>query len=610
MKTPSVRQTTFAAAGNSGETPETSPASFVVLPFDGRNRLWLGVEGEPGETRFGFVIQGGGEGGATPERAVAAVFGKPLPTRRIFTLRRNGAAALEVWFALLDADGEAKAAGNGSFHTVEALRKALAERPRDFAPEVADIIPGLGDRLVEASRLPYGEQEYIYRFRTEKQRNRSVYHLDDSSLALYQSRLCEAIKTLKRVNERSSAEPALLDFGTVRYVLPSHFGFCLGVQNAIERAYESLAENPGRRVFMLSELIHNPFVNEDLQARGLRCLQTDKGEPLRDPQTGETHWEALREGDIVVIPAFGATDADKRRLMEKGIAINRYDATCMLVEKVWKAARRFAESGHTVIIHGKAEHEETKATFSNAARHGPALIIRNLDEARLLGRIIAEENPDQKRALFAPLAGRHPPGFDPVRDLERVAVVNQTTLLRNETLGIIACLEEVFRQTRGGENPAGHLHPASKGDTLCYATQVNQDALRKSLALPLDAAVVAGGINSSNTFQLFRLCRERLGTRAFYIQSERNILSRERVRHYRFPEPGAPGRLPAPGEGGLEEVDFLPAAGEPLTILVTGGASCPDGIIQQIITRVNGLFPADGLRPVDGVLRALREREA
>ncbi|MBL4575979.1 MAG: hypothetical protein JKY51_07765 [Opitutaceae bacterium] len=181
------------------------------------------------------------------------------------------------------------------------------------------------------------------------------------------------MKLVKRQKERSPDLPAYLHFGPVSYILPSHFGFCLGVRNAIERAYETLSLNPNKRVFMLSELIHNPFVNEDLLERGLNYLQSDRGIPLPDPNTGKMLWETLTKNDIVIIPAFGATDEDKLRLIEKGLPLNQYDATCMLVEKVWKAARRYGKEGCTVIIHGKVEHEETKATFSNSAAFAPSL---------------------------------------------------------------------------------------------------------------------------------------------------------------------------------------------------------------------------------------------
>ena len=379
-------------------------------------------------------------------------------------------------------------------------------------------------------------------------------------------------------------------------MIPSHFGFCLGVKNAIERAYETLAENPGRRVFMLSELIHNPFVNEDLLRRGLRYLQTDRGVPhtVDGHEGSPTLWETLAPEDLVIIPAFGATDEDKRRLVRKGIAVCQYDATCMLVEKVWKAARAYGREGYTVVIHGKHEHEETKATFSNTRRHAPAVIVRNLAEARQLGEIIASE-PDKARSLFSEkFAGRHTPAFDPVRDLVRVAVVNQTTLLMNETLEIIEHLRGVYRDVH---QDASRVGGDGRRDTLCYATQVNQDALSRALAEPLDAAFVIGGKNSSNTYQLFRLCAEKLGDRAYFIQSEAGIHSLAEVEHYVYD---------GSGRGHTERRPLWPAdAPAPRRILVTGGASCPDGVIQQVITRINGFFPADQLRAIGQVLRDL-----
>lgn len=455
-------------------------------------------------------------------------------------------------------------------------------------------------------RIPYlgmGENEYIYRFRTTKERNQSVY-IDRQSEGLYQSALCRAIKEARRTREKTSGEPSLIDFGAVSYVIPSHFGFCLGVQNAIERAYETVATNPGRRVFMLSELIHNPFVNEDLLSRGLRYLQTDKGLPLcvdgkhaiskSDPSA---LWNQLSSEDIVIIPAFGATNEDKARLVRKGIPIRENDATCMLVEKVWKAARRYAEEGFTIIIHGKSEHEETKATFSNSSSYGPALMIRNMDHARRLAEVI-EAEPSQKISLFeSTFAGLYSDGFDPIKDLEKISVVNQTTLLRNETLKIIDFLREVIVRKYGENHVANHLWSTGKGDTLCYATQVNQDALQKAVAHSIDVALVVGGKNSSNTYQLYRVCEQRFGKNAHYIQSEQNIVSLEKIRHYRFPYD-----LSSQATRTEEDRAFLSERLEKPRILLTGGASCPDGVIQQVIHRINSFFPEEALRPIHSVL--------
>ncbi|NBB79765.1 MAG: 4-hydroxy-3-methylbut-2-enyl diphosphate reductase [Verrucomicrobia bacterium] len=494
-------------------------------------------------------------------------------------------------------------------HDLESAEKAakwrsinkLRSEPK--SSELGATLNAIDSQLHNIPYLGMGENEYIYRFRTAKERNRSIY-IDQQSEALYQSALCQAIKEARRTREKSSGDPALLDFGAVSYLIPSHFGFCLGVQNAIERAYETVAMHPNRRVFMLSELIHNPYVNQDLLARGLRYLQTDKGMPLRaDGKIAHSKddpaalWNQLTEDDIVIIPAFGATNEDKARLIRRGLSIRENDATCMLVEKVWKAARRYAQEGFTVLIHGKAEHEETKATFSNSSSYGPALMIRNMEHARRLAEVMQAE-PSRKTALFeASFAGLYSDGFDPHRDLERIAVVNQTTLLRNETLNIIDYLRQIVAHKYGEDSVSDHLWSKGKGDTLCYATQVNQDALQKAVEKPLDAALVVGGKNSSNTFQLYRVCEQRFGPGAHYIQSERNIHSLDRIRHYIFPH-----NLTSATATVEEERPLLPSPTDKPRILITGGASCPDGIIQQVIHRINGFFPPETIRPIEAIL--------
>ncbi len=497
------------------------------------------------------------------------------------------------------------------FQSIEALQA----RRTPLSPALASALASLEPHLIAIPYLHLGENDFIYKFRPEKERNPAIYAQDPVSGALYQSKLCAALKTLARQHERSAAAPVTLDFGAVQYVLPSHFGFCLGVKNAIERAYETLSANPGRRVFMLSELIHNPFVNEDLLRRGLRYLQSDKGAPFTisgrkasadAPATAADPllWDTLTPDDIVIIPAFGATDEDKQRLVRKGLAVYPYDATCMLVEKVWKAARAYGRDGYTVIIHGKHEHEETKATFSNTRRHAPAVIVRDLAETRLLGEIIASEDPRVRARFYDHFAGRHTPGFDVDRDLERIAVVNQTTLLMNETRAIIAALRDLYSKKHGPDAPGQppRVGGSGRNDTLCYATQVNQDALARALADPLDAAFIIGGKNSSNTYQLYRLCEQKLGAKAFFIQSEGNIRSLREVEHYVFPSHGAHG-------GRMVVHPLWPDdAHTPKRILITGGASCPDGVIQQVITRINHLFSGHALRPIEIVQAELEAR--
>jgi 4-hydroxy-3-methylbut-2-en-1-yl diphosphate reductase len=569
------------------------PAALcAVLAFNSSNQLAVRRLG----SKLGVAFTGSDLAMATSR--LEASFRQHTPPVEHFT-SETGGRRFRVFLAQVEG---APADAEIAFQSID----ALAAQPGGLAPSLAVMLQDLDPHLVDIPYLHLGENDFIYKFRPAQERNIAIYAQDAAAGVLYQSRLCAAIKALARQHERTAAAPVTLDFGAVSYVIPSHFGFCLGVKNAIERAYETLAENPQRRVFMLSELIHNPFVNEDLLRRGLRYLQTDKGVPyttagrIATDAPGETLlWDTLTPADIVIIPAFGATDEDKRRLVRKGIAVYHYDATCMLVEKVWKAARAYGREGYTVVIHGKHEHEETKATFSNTRRYAPAVIVRNLDEARLLGEIIESDDAAMHARFYELFAGRHTPDFDVARHLERVAVVNQTTLLMNETLAIIEHLRAVYRRKFGDDARVGG---SSRRDTLCYATQVNQDALSRALAEPLDAAFVIGGTNSSNTYQLYRLCEQAIGEKAFFIQSEASIRSAATVEHYLYV--GA-------GSGRTESRPLWPdgealALAAPKRVLITGGASCPDGIIQQVITRINSFFPAEKLRRIEDVLADLR----
>lgn len=566
----------------------------AILAFDGNNRLAVRKLGNKAGLAFTGV-----DAAMAVQRLESAYDVHSLPRPR-FELTAGG----RQYKVLL-----CQITGTPKDSEIECWSiERLESSPSGMAPSLAAMITQLAAHLIEIPYLHLGETDFIYKFRPEKERNSSIYSQDASAAALYQSTLCEAIKEVARKHERTAGKPVELDFGAVRYLIPSHFGFCLGVKNAIERAYETLSGNPKRRVFMLSELIHNPFVNQDLARRGLLYLQTDKGLPITtsgrkgsDAPGEALLWDTLTPEDIVIIPAFGATDADKVRLVRKGIAVYAHDATCMLVEKVWKAAQAYGREGYSIIIHGKHEHEETKATFSNTVRHAPALIVRNMEEAQVLGQIIRLKALPEGLALFEQhFKGRHSTGFNPANDLKRIAIVNQTTLLSNETLAIIEHLRSVYLDTFGDETLVGG---SGKRDTLCYATQVNQDALAQALEKELDAAIVIGGTNSSNTYQLYRLAEARLGKKAFFIQSEEAIRSASEVSHFVFPSHANAGK---PNTGHIELRSLWTDKQEPLKILITGGASCPDGIIQQVISRINSLIPSDKLHPIEEVLRRIR----
>jgi len=567
----------------------------ILLIFDERNRL-LVLRKKDGTLEPTHVFE---TANREESPAVLAETMTGLSAKEHFLTREVEANVETVIYCAHQSDAKII---NGVHYSLDELESGDQANKQKLSPTLKKILRSIEPHLAKIPYLELGENEYIYRFRTLKERNTNVY-VDQQSATLYQSKLCQAIKNARRIKEKISGDPVTLDFGAVSYIIPSHFGFCLGVQNAIERAYETVAENPGRRVFMLSELIHNSFVNRDLLARGVRFLQTDKGQPYKDdgsistqPNDPNNLWNQLNSDDIVIIPAFGATNEDKVRLLRKGINIRQNDATCMLVEKVWKAARRYAQEGYTVLIHGKSEHEETKATFSNSFSHGPALMIRNIDHAKQLVQVIRAQGNEKKQLFQSLFKGLYSKGFDPEKDLRKLAVVNQTTLLRNETLKIIEFLHEFTIDHYGEANVADHLWLKGKGDTLCYATQVNQDALQKSLEQTVDAALVVGGKNSSNTFQLYRMCEQRFGRKAHFIQSEANIFSMEKIRHHIFSP--KPSKRVGPSE---EERPFLANDEQPKRILITGGASCPDGIIQQVIHRINQQFPKESVLPIESV---------
>ncbi|MET0263286.1 MAG: 4-hydroxy-3-methylbut-2-enyl diphosphate reductase [Rariglobus sp.] len=582
----------------------SSSERTIILAFNASNQLAVHA------TSVGVELPFVGSSTADSLQQLETVFPTRTTPVEYFQVSIDGVAH-RVLFTQIEGLELAPAASI-QFRSIESLESNVSQ----LSGGLSAVLTAIDPYLIHVPYLQLGENDFIYKFRPEKDRNLALYSQDAETSALYQSALCAAIKAIARRREGIASAPIPLDFGAVQYLIPSHFGFCLGVKNAIDRAYETLAANPGRRVFMLSELIHNPFVNEDLLRRGLRYLQSEKGIPFAVNGEKATNapflpllWDTLTPQDVVIIPAFGATDEDKKRLVRKGIAVCQYDATCMLVEKVWKAARSYGRDGYTIVIHGKHEHEETKATYSNTRRYAPAVIVRNLEETRLLGEIITQAQLDAEaaqRRFEQVFAGRHTPGFEVARDLSRIAVVNQTTLLMNETREIIAHLRALYLTIFGPDaSPeTARVGGSGRNDTLCYATQVNQDALARALEEPLDAAFIIGGKNSSNTYQLYRLCAQKLGDKAFFIQSEANILSHAEVEHYVFPASG-------PAHGGHVDVKALWPEGAgslPRRILITGGASCPDGVIQQVITRINSLFPESTLRPIEAVLSDIESR--
>ena len=385
----------------------------------------------------------------------------------------------------------------------------------------------------------------------------------------YRSPLISAIKQKRKAADKLKKDftPTQLDLGSLHIFLARHFGFCYGVENAIEIAFETIDNNPGKRIFLLSEMIHNPFVNEDLINRGLQFLMDTKGNLL-------IPFEELNAEDIVIIPAFGTTIEIENKLLSIGIQIEKYNTTCPFVEKVWNRAEQIAQKGYSIVVHGKPTHEETRATFSHSDAHAPTIVIYDMAEAIVLGEFIMEiRNPEDFPIQFA---NRYSDGFRLERDLVRFGVVNQTTMLASDTQAIADYLKKIVMQKYGlVESNAGE-HFADTRDTLCYATNDNQTAVKHLLETEADLAIVIGGRKSSNSSHLVELCEEKLPT--YFIESAADLLSINEIKAFNWRT-----------HEEYIKADYLPKT-RPARILITSGASCPDAIVESTIEKLSSFF--------------------
>ncbi len=398
----------------------------------------------------------------------------------------------------------------------------------------------------------------------------------------YRSSVISKLKQIRKVNDprKKDFSPASLDFGPVKFIIARHFGFCYGVENAIEIAYKTIEENPDKRIFLLSEMIHNPGVNADLQSRGVKFLMDTYGNHLIE-------WNELTPDDIVVIPAFGTTLEIQNKLSALGIDAYKYNTTCPFVEKVWNRSSQLGKQDYTIIIHGKHYHEETRATFSHTVRDTASLIVRDINETRFLASYILGEKSDEEFYSF--FDGKLSAGFNTERDLNKIGVVNQTTMLASETEAIAMLLKETMIKKYGAENLKDHF--ADTRDTLCYATNDNQDSTIALLNEDADFAIVVGGYNSSNTSHLVELCAEKVKT--YFISSAEKILSKNLISHF---------DLHSHSE--IVTENFLPQKDQ-VKILLTSGASCPDAVVEQVIQKILSLF--DNVRSIEEVLAEVFE---
>ncbi len=381
----------------------------------------------------------------------------------------------------------------------------------------------------------------------------------------YRSPLITAVKQRRKHEDKLKKDfsPSLLDFGNLQIYLARHFGFCYGVENAIEIAFRTVAENPGKRIFLLSEMIHNPQVNQDLQEHGVRFLQDTYGRQL-------IPFDSISAEDIVLIPAFGTTLDLEKMLQEKGITTEKYNTTCPFVEKVWNRGEQIAKKGYSIVIHGKPLHEETRATFSHAAAHAPTVIVNDLAEAKSLAAYIRKEKPAE--GFYTEFSGRYSAGFSIEKDLERFGVINQTTQLASDTQEIAEYLKAEIISLHKLDATNIQERFADTRDTLCYATNDNQTAVTGMLETAADFAIVVGGYNSSNTTHLVELCETRLPT--YFVKDASNLIDQHTIRSFDIHQ-----------KKELEISNYLPEK-SPLKILLTSGASCPDAVVEQVINRL------------------------
>lgn len=398
----------------------------------------------------------------------------------------------------------------------------------------------------------------------------------------YKSSFITQLKNNRKLEDprKKDFSPTLLDFGPVRFYLARHFGFCYGVENAIEIAYKTIQENPGKRFFLLSEMIHNPGVNNDLLSMGVRFILDTSGNQL-------VAWEEIESDDIVIIPAFGTTLEIEKKLNKMGINPYRYNTTCPFVEKVWNRSSDLGNQGFTVIIHGKHYHEETRATFSHAVQNSPSVIVRNLEETKFLTDVILGNKTEEDFYEF--FKGKYSKDFDAFIHLKSIGVVNQTTMLATETQEIADLLKETMIKKYGAEKLSENF--ADTRDTLCYATNDNQDATYGMLEVEADFAVVVGGYNSSNTTNIVKICEEEIKT--YFIDSADRIISENEINHFDIHKQTV-----------SISSNYLPSK-YPVEIMITSGASCPDAVVEAVIRRIISFF--ENSKDVDTVVNDVLE---
>jgi len=383
----------------------------------------------------------------------------------------------------------------------------------------------------------------------------------------YRSPIISKVKLNRRLEDprKKDFSPTRINIGKIEFIIARHFGFCYGVENAIEKSYKAIHDHPDKRIFLISQMIHNPDVNADLQSLGVRFIQDTDGTQL-------IPWDEINPDDIVIIPAFGTTVETEKIMIEKGLDVQKYNTTCPFVEKVWNRSAKLGENNHTIIIHGKHKHEETRATFSHSEKNSPSIIVKDITEAKLAADFI---RGNMEKSHFLELfKDKISKDFNPDAHFSKIGVVNQTTMLASDTQEIADYFKNTMIEKYGQKNLSQHF--ADTRDTLCYATNDNQSATFELLQQEADIAVVVGGYNSSNTTHLVELLEKKFKT--FFIRNENEINAKNHV--YAFD---------IHNKKIIDHRCFLPDI-EKVKIIITSGASCPDSVVDRVMQRIIQLY--------------------
>ena len=378
----------------------------------------------------------------------------------------------------------------------------------------------------------------------------------------YNSNIIEEIRKIREKYDprKKDKSPSIIRLKKIDFYIGRHFGFCFGVKNAIEICYEAIKKYPNKKIYLLSQMIHNQVVNEDLMGNGISFIMDTQGKQLID-------WSKIKKNDIVIIPAFGASLEVLEILKKKKINTEKFDTTCPFVSKVWNRSENLAKKGYTIIIHGKANHEETRSTFSRSKKYGPTIIVETIDDVKFLCNFI--ENSHHETNFYDKFKHKHSNGFDPKNNLIKIGVVNQTTMLASETKEIVDLFSSTFKKINRNDNIIRDI--ANTRDTLCYATNENQESTLELLKNDTDLTIVVGGYNSSNTTHLAELAEK--NNKTFFINSEQKISLKNYIKHFDIKTKKEKTTL-----------NFLPK--KKCKIILTSGASCPDIVLEKIMLKI------------------------